>query len=782
MIFPKYNTIGARLVLAFACSTLLLTIVSIVAWGTWNSLDNQVSELLDKSVPKYNASYLLESSSSEIKRRIEIISNTRNKVELDEQRQRLDNDLTTISKILNEIELNSEQQRLLAGYQRLRNLSEQFGLLVGQRIDQSRQIELLQEQIQWLHQDIGSELTPLRQEIQWQLERKMKGNESDMLFASLGAVQSILDGEAQTFMFAKELIQSKHISQVNNGMKVLQYRLEELYAQSAPIFSQPATIAYQQLLSELMDVLSLNGSFHQNLRSMVRLNAQLDDIRAEVQQQLLHQHTDIAMLVANADESFVQAKKETTELVSHGNRILFVCFSLSIIISLFLTYYFINRRIVGRLNRLSDSLDAIIHNDLSHPIVVDGRDEIGRISEKLVQYGKKVEEMDRTNALSLINNTQASLITCDLDGYIESANLSARVRLNIDQNEDPKAFWLCFSTSTQSQLQALFNPEAKLIENGADVITLSLGDLDKPYYLRLYLRKYTHGLSDKVIITITDVTDQEHANRLLEERVRAKTHSLREKNHQLLAEIEQHHRTENHLKKTQSELVQAAKMAVVGQTMTSLAHELNQPLSAMSTYLYSVNLALEQKKTEQIRHSIDHIEHLTERMGKIINGLRHFSRKSSSDETLIPVLITDVIGQAMLLVETKAKRQQIVLQSHIHQPIQVIADQIGLEQVLINLLVNGCEAVVGCGHKKVDVILLSSTPTHHVVAVCDSGAGFAHDVVEKLFTPFTTTKEVGLGLGLNICRSLIGKIKGQIYLASTVSRGAMVVLELPYES
>ncbi|NCO45503.1 MAG: two-component sensor histidine kinase, partial [Vibrio sp.] len=83
MIFPKYNTIGARLVLAFACSTLLLTIVSIVAWGTWNSLDNQVSELLDKSVPKYNASYLLESSSSEIKRRIEIISNTRNKVELD---------------------------------------------------------------------------------------------------------------------------------------------------------------------------------------------------------------------------------------------------------------------------------------------------------------------------------------------------------------------------------------------------------------------------------------------------------------------------------------------------------------------------------------------------------------------------------------------------------------------------------------------------------------------------------------------------------------------------
>ncbi|MCV5215555.1 HAMP domain-containing protein, partial [Escherichia coli] len=78
---------------------------------------------------------------------------------------------------------------------------------------------------------------------------------------------------------------------------------------------------------------------------------------------------------------------------------------------MFLTYYFINRRIVARLIGLGDSIDAIIKNDLSHPVVVDGNDEIGRLSEKLIEYGEKVQEIQRTNALSLINNTTASLIT-----------------------------------------------------------------------------------------------------------------------------------------------------------------------------------------------------------------------------------------------------------------------------------------------------------------------------------------------------------------------------------
>ena len=777
----KYQTIGARLALAFAFSTLLLLVVSLVAWTTWSHLEEQVSVLLGKSVPKYNASYLLENRSAEIRRHIDLIANAANKVDLEQYVQQLAQDLTAINQVLDDLEVNSEQQKLTLGYTQLKGMSEHFRLLVSQRIDQRREVALLQEQVEWLHQDISSELVPLRQEIQWQLEREIARDKTVTLVAELRALQSILDSEAQIYRFFRELLSSNNHSQVDNGLKILQFRLDELNVLSAPLFSQPASIAYQQLLSELVNVLKLDGALHRHLTNMVALNEQLATTDQQIKAQVTQLHNDIALLVTNADETFVKIKQQTSELVSYGNRILLVCFSFSIIMSLFITYYFIHRRIIGRLNNLSRSLDAIINNDLSHPIVDDGKDEIGQISNKLIQYGEKTAEMERTNALSLINNTQASLITCDLNGIIESANVNAHESLNIAQGSGPHAFWQCFSASVQPQVKRLFLPDSVLLATGADMITLSLGDMNNPYYIRLYLRQYTQGLQDKVIITITDVTEQEIAQRILEQRVKEKTQSLREKNQQLEAEIEERERTEAHLKATQNELLQAAKMAVVGQTMTSLAHELNQPLNAMSAYLYGAKLAAEHKQVEQVLTALQQVEKLSERMGKMVNGLRNFARKTSQDEPLNLVSLASVLEQVLLLTQVQAKRLQVRLENHILVPLNVVADYLGLEQVLINLIVNACEAVSGSADKQVTVIHLGSDNACHRIAICDSGLGFEHKVVAHLFVPFTTTKAVGLGLGLSICKSLIEKMHGHIYLGSTIAGGAMVILELPYE-
>lgn len=781
MTMAKHQTIGARLGIAFALSTLLLLVVSLVAWATWSRLEDQVSVLLGKSVPKYNASYLLESRSTEIRRYIDSISNAENKVALAEYVQQLDQDLTAINQVLDALEVNTEQQKLKSGYSRLHAMGDRLSLLVSQRIDQRREVELLQEQIQWVHQDISSELVPLRQEIQWQLERENSRDKTVTLVAELRSLQSILDSETLIFNFVHELLTANNHSQVDNGLKILQFRLDELNTLSTPLFSQPASIAYQQLLSELVEVLKLDGALHRHLNNMVSLNSQLTTTEQQIQQQVAQLHQGIALLVDNADEVFVQIKQQTKELVSYGNRILLACFSLSIVISLFITYYFIHRRIIGRLNNLSRSLDAIIKNDLSHPIVVDGKDEIGQISEKLIQYGEKTAEMERTNALSLINNTQASLITCDLNGLIESANANAHASLNIDQDSRHHAFWQCFSASVQPQVKRLFLPDSVLLTTGADMITLCLGDFDNPNYIRLYLRQYTQGLQDKVIITITDVTEQEIAQRILEQRVKEKTQSLREKNQQLVAEIEERERTEAHLKATQNELLQAAKMAVVGQTMTSLAHELNQPLNAMSAYLYSAKLAAEQKHFDQVIPSLQQVENLSERMGKMVNGLRNFARKTNQDEPLSSVSLASVLEQVLLLTQVQAKRLQVSLENHIQVPLNVTADYLGLEQVLINLIVNACEAVSGKADKQVHLIYIGSDPSCHRIAICDSGNGFDHEVVTQLFIPFTTTKAVGLGLGLSICKSLIERMHGQIYLGSTLTGGAMVILELPYE-
>lgn len=143
MSLSKYHTIGSKLLLAFGCSTLLVTLVSLVSWFTWSRLDDQVTEVLDQSVPKYNASYVLETRSSEIRRRIQQIGNASNKVTLGEQIEKLNQDLMIMDNVLNALEANSVQVNLHTGYLKLKNMSGQYGSLVSQRIDVTRQIDLL---------------------------------------------------------------------------------------------------------------------------------------------------------------------------------------------------------------------------------------------------------------------------------------------------------------------------------------------------------------------------------------------------------------------------------------------------------------------------------------------------------------------------------------------------------------------------------------------------------------------------------------------------------------
>ncbi|WP_218116829.1 hypothetical protein, partial [Klebsiella variicola] len=129
-------------------------------------------------------------------------------------------------------------------------------------------------------------------------------------------------GETQAFLFVDELLKAKHLTQVDNGMRVLQYRLDELSRLSQPLFTQPSSIAYQQLLEEWRNVLRLEGDFQQSLRDRVVLTQKLESTSEQLQIQLDQQHTAIADLVANADALFVQVKGQTAQLVQEGNRVL----------------------------------------------------------------------------------------------------------------------------------------------------------------------------------------------------------------------------------------------------------------------------------------------------------------------------------------------------------------------------------------------------------------------------------------------------------------------------
>ena len=781
----KWSTIGAKLILAFTGTTALLTVVSAVAWLTWSRLDGQVSELLENSVPKYNTSYLLESRSSEIRHRVQLLPTLTNRVEIDSLVVELSEQLAAVKAALTDVQTNpldDEEAAILSElYLELEQTLSNYSHLVQQRVEQTRQINKLKEQINWLHQDIRSELTPIRQELHWLISRGEDGEERTIALEQLRTIQHVLDVESDVFSMTSDVMEADQLAQVHNATKVIQYKLDELIKSSQPILSLRSSISYQQLIQELEVLLLPQGVFYLQALEKVALNQRIASLQEQIDTQLGEIHKQIAQVVKRADKTFVDVKKQTATLVSYGNHILIVCFSVSILMSLFLTYYFINRRIVARLTAISNSIDAITKGDLSHPILVDGDDEIGRLSEKLIEYGESVKEMQRTNAVSLINNTSASLLTCDLAGYVESANLSARRLLTMQGEVEQKLIWQSFEGDNQLILARVFQRSGTLFKEGRDEITLCVTGLTQ-CYLHFDFHLFSHGQLNKVIVTITDITEQALTAKELERRVAEKTRDLVEKNEMLCEEINERERTEMHLKKTQGELIQAAKMAVVGQTMTSLAHELNQPLNAMSTYLYSAKLSCESGNVAAVNKSIDQVESLSHRMSKIISSLRSFAKKPDAEQPARRLMLRDVVEQAITIVNTKAKRQMIEIDNQIDDNMDVFGNELAIEQVLINLMVNSCDAIseLNDSERKITISPLYSSDTHHVVAIEDSGSGFDTHIVEKLFTPFTTTKEVGLGLGLTISQSLMEKYAGHIYLASSLEKGALVILELPY--
>ncbi|MFB2636519.1 ATP-binding protein [Shewanella bicestrii] len=218
-------------------------------------------------------------------------------------------------------------------------------------------------------------------------------------------------------------------------------------------------------------------------------------------------------------------------------------------------------------------------------------------------------------------------------------------------------------------------------------------------------------------------------------------------------------------------------MAAVGQTMTSLAHELNQPLSAVSTYLYSCRLALETNQLELLTEMLGKTEKMNLRMAKIISAIRNFARKSPTQVESVSIDINQLVNNALVLVETRARNENIMIHNELTKEYLIQVDAVQVEQVLLNILINAMDATASQADKHIYVTVLEQSAAKLTLAIYDNGPGFAPSILPQIFTPFTTTKAVGLGLGLSICRSILERFNADIYLASHLDGGAMIILE-----
>jgi two-component system, NtrC family, C4-dicarboxylate transport sensor histidine kinase DctB len=274
-------------------------------------------------------------------------------------------------------------------------------------------------------------------------------------------------------------------------------------------------------------------------------------------------------------------------------------------------------------------------------------------------------------------------------------------------------------------------------------------------------------LAELDIIEQKSKTALKEANELLESRVYDRTLQLTESNELLRQEILERKQTEVQLKRTRKELIHAAKLAALGQMSAGINHELNQPLAAIRSYADNGKQFLQKGRMDEAMWNLEQIGELTERMAQIGVQLKHFSKKSSGRIVTVPM--HGVIDGALEIVNPSLKRLGIAANIQIHpNDLEVRANHVLLQQVIVNLLSNAIQAVESQVEKKIS-IECNGNKNLAMIAVEDNGPGVSEDHIQEIFEPFFTTKKSGqgLGLGLTISDRIVRDFGGQIFLVHT---------------
>lgn len=278
-------------------------------------------------------------------------------------------------------------------------------------------------------------------------------------------------------------------------------------------------------------------------------------------------------------------------------------------------------------------------------------------------------------------------------------------------------------------------------------------------------------------VAADEIAAQKAIRAELESRVSARTAELREANQHLVTEMDDRRRAEAGLHQLQDELVQANKLAFLGQITAGVAHEINQPVAAIRSFADNAAVFLARDNLAQVQGNLVAIADLTQRIGTITEELRTFSRKATG--SLEATDVDAAVAGALLLVGNPMHRQGVTLRvpDAAEAGLRVMAERVRLEQVLVNLLQNALDALVGRAGG--EIVLGAQAVGEQVrIHVQDNGPGIAPEVMAALYTPFVTTKAQGLGLGLVISRDIIAEFGGELQVESPPAGGTLFTLVL----
>lgn len=411
-----------------------------------------------------------------------------------------------------------------------------------------------------------------------------------------------------------------------------------------------------------------------------------------------------------------------------------------------------------------------------------------RLRRRMLSERSQALEMSRHNQAyirEIINNTQAGLITLDAEQKIESYNpametliehsLAGLIGMPFNQLYSPR------SDDPEGRSKALFSEVS-----GPLIVTASEGFLQlnsqthsqkqKRVSVEMTLCKMNLPNSLKYLVTFHDMTERKqyeqelmHARNALEHRVVERTSELELANQRLRDEI-QHH------KETQQELIQTAKLAVLGQLSAGINHELNQPLTAMRAFAENGLTFIERENIVQTKGNLNKIVSLCSHMSDIISRFKVFARKGNFQHS--PVSLDTVVKGAMTIMMPRLKESEIECIIPLIEDEKVMGDLVLLEQVLVNLIANAIDAIMESEHtqNRIELKIEPSGNDHDkqgrwlTIRVLDTGNGMDEIALASLFEPFFTSKadSVGLGLGLSISQRIVESMGGNISASNII--------------
>jgi C4-dicarboxylate-specific signal transduction histidine kinase len=286
--------------------------------------------------------------------------------------------------------------------------------------------------------------------------------------------------------------------------------------------------------------------------------------------------------------------------------------------------------------------------------------------------------------------------------------------------------------------------------------------------------------------TATSTEDAEDLLRELDD-LRATVRDLRERIGQLEhaedanVEVEERlRRTQEEARETRERMAHVARLSTLGEMATGIAHEINQPLAAVATYAQACGRMIRARTADDVEllETLDRISHEALRAGAIINKLKDLVRRRDSRHVPcdLNTLVRDVAGLAAVDANHNGLDLRLTLAPDLPE---VVADPVQIQQVILNLIRNGIESMEGCASDCILLVRTADADEGVQFSVVDNGVGLDQEQEEDLFTPFYTTKESGMGMGLSISRTIIRAHGGRVWFTPNPDRGLTFHFVLP---